>query len=52
MPPWLRLTAMGCRGGIVEDAVLALIDAVMSIAVEILQTGNKFSRVNIKNTGR
>ena len=43
----LALDEVRTVGFIAECAVLALIDAVMSIAVDMLQTGKRLSQINI-----
>jgi hypothetical protein len=42
----LALDKVRAAGFIAESAVLALIDAVMSIAVDLLQTGKRLSQIN------
>ena len=46
----LALNKVRAVGIIAEDAVLALVDAVMSVAVDMLQTGKKFLQINNKIT--
>ena len=42
----LALNKIRAAGIIAEDAVLALVDAVMSVAVDMLQTGRRLSHIN------
>ena len=42
----LALDKARAAGFIAESAVLALVDAVMSIAVDMLQTGKRLSQIN------
>ena len=46
----LALNKVRAAGIIAEDAVLALVDAVMSVAVDMLQTGKKLSHINNQST--
>jgi len=46
----LALDKVRAAGIIAEDAVLAIVDAVMSFAVEMLQIGNSLLRINNQNT--
>ena len=46
----LALDKVRAAGIIAEDAVLAIVDAVMGFAVEMLQIGNRLSRINNLNT--
>ena len=42
----LALNKVRAAGIIAEDAVLALVDAIMSVAVDMLQTGKRFLQLN------
>lgn len=42
----LALNKVRAAGIIAEDAVLALVDAIMSVAVDMLQTGKRFLQIN------
>ena len=42
----LVLDKVRAAGFIAESAVLTLIDAIMSIAVDMLQTGKRLSQIN------
>ena len=42
----LALAKVRAAGIVVEDAVLALVDAIMSVAVDMLQTGKRLTHVN------
>ena len=46
----LALNKVRAAGIIAEDAVLALVDAVMSVAVDMLQIGKKLSHINNQST--
>jgi hypothetical protein len=47
----LALNKVRAAGIIAEDAVLALVDAVMSVAVDMLQIGRRLSHINDLITG-
>ena len=47
----LALDKVRAAGIITEDAVLAIVDADMGFAVDLLQTGKSLSRIHITNTG-